>query len=411
MKRDVLIVGGGMAGLSCATFLNRCGQSFQLLEASGRFGGRVGSDRVEGYVLDRGFQVFLDAYPTARELLDYKMLHLKAFQSGALIHHKGRFGVFADPLRHPSQLLDTLTGPLPMRDLFRLGLLNPRLKKTNLDQALAVEDQSTLAFLERQGYSERAIEIFWRPFLGGIFLEAELSTSARMFQMVFSLFARGRATLPETGMQAIPDQLASRLPASSLKLDCRVVETGPRHVRLASGEVLEGAHVVDARDPWSVQGVAQAARGTRCFYFAAEPPPWSRPWLVLCPEAKKIQTLSFLNQLHPERSPAGQALLSVSTLSLDATEDEIREDLLRLFGRRVLSWPLLRSYALPHALPGQNAGHLNPASRTGKNEAGVFCCGDHLETASIEGAMRSGKRIAEQISALSGHADMRAPGV
>lgn len=394
MTKSILIVGGGLSGLACAVTLAKAGKPFELFEGANRWGGRAGSDRKDGYILDRGFQVFLDAYPTAADLLDFEALDLKAFASGALVAMGGSLKQMADPFRHPGGLLRTLAGPLPPADLLRLGRLTLNLKFMRPEQALSVRDVSTLTFLQNFGFSEKAMERFWRPFLGGIFLEADLATSSRMFHFVFSFFARGRATLPREGMQAIPDQLVAKLPKQSLHLNTRVTELTPEGIRLADGSWVDGRAVVDARDPWA-DPEAPGACGTVCFYFACDAVPWSGPWLVLCPEAKHINTLTDLTQLHACVAPAGKHLVSVSSLNPTVVEEDVRTDLTALPGVKVEDWVLIERVAVPHALPAQPPGHLSPPSRTGGVSTGLLRCGDFLETASIEGALASGKRVGE----------------
>lgn len=403
MESPVLIVGGGMAGLACARRLAAAGRRFELFEGSERLGGRVGSVRREGYTLDTGFQVYLDAYPTAAEFLDLEGLGLRGFCSGALVARGGRFEVLADPLRHPGAVWRTLRGPLPVGDLLRLGGLSWRLRGWDAARALSVREESTLEFLRGAGFSEAAVERFWRPFLGGIFLEGGLATSSRMFHFVFGLFARGRATLPRGGMQAIPDQMAAVLPPGAVHLRSRVAEVTAEGVRLESGEWRAGSAVVDARDPWSGEaGAGVAALGTSCFYVTCERVPWTAPWLVLCPECRRINTLTALTRVHPEYAPAGRQLLSVSCLGTEAGEGEVMDELRGLFGDRAGRLSLLERVDVPFSLPAQPVGVLGAAGRSGRRADGVWRCGDGRETASLEGAVVSGKRVADELCVRMG---------
>src|SRR6267378_5407065 len=109
---DVLIVGAGFAGLCCARELQAKGISFQILEASDGIGGRARTDAVDGFLLDRGFQVLLTAYPEAKRLLNYTALRLHSFEPGVLIRAGGGFHRVADPWRLPSAMLSTLAAPV-----------------------------------------------------------------------------------------------------------------------------------------------------------------------------------------------------------------------------------------------------------------------------------------------------------
>ena len=205
------IVGGGLAGLCCARRLMRGGVDVRLFEAADRLGGRVASDRVDGFIVDRGFQVLLTAYPEARSGLDLERLRLHRFYSGALVYCDGRLRRLADPRRHPLAGLRSALSPLlTFRDLPRLALLRTRLQRI-ADGMRPAEDVATGEYLRRSGFSERAIERFFRPFFGGVFLERELDTPLAKFAFVFTMFARGPAALPEGGIAAISAQVAEEL--------------------------------------------------------------------------------------------------------------------------------------------------------------------------------------------------------
>ena len=175
--RQVLIVGAGLAGLSCARRLTDVGFACTVLEASDQVGGRVRTDYVYGFQLDHGFQVFLSGYPEARRTLDYPSLNLHSFYPGALVWCAGRFHRVSDPFRRPQDLLQNLLSPVgSVADKLRVL----RLRRDALQQRLCARaggpDCQIKTVLEKYGFSELIRERFFRPFLGGIFLDDTLST-------------------------------------------------------------------------------------------------------------------------------------------------------------------------------------------------------------------------------------------
>ena len=98
-----IIIGGGIAGLTAAYYLQKAERDYTILEASDRIGGRIKTDEYNGFLMDRGFQVFLTAYPEARKILDYNTLELRAFNPGAvLLRSNGKIDYMGDPLRQLS---------------------------------------------------------------------------------------------------------------------------------------------------------------------------------------------------------------------------------------------------------------------------------------------------------------------
>src|SRR4051794_26838005 len=189
MVHDVVIVGAGLAGLCCARLLHQRGVPFLLLEASDGVGGRVRTDVVEGFRLDRGFQVFLTSYPEAKQVLDYKALDLKPFLPGALIRHAGRFHELTDPWRRPFAALRSLFSAVgSFADKLRVARLRSRSLSGTIEDRFRDPEFTTLQSPRDAGFSASMIEGFFRPFLGGIFLDRELRTSSRMFHFVFRMF-------------------------------------------------------------------------------------------------------------------------------------------------------------------------------------------------------------------------------
>ncbi|HZI16772.1 MAG TPA: NAD(P)/FAD-dependent oxidoreductase [Myxococcus sp.] len=405
---DVIVVGAGLAGLACARTLLASRVKVLLLEGGEAAGGRVRTDAHEGFLLDRGFQVYLTAYPEGRRALDHRALALRRFIPGAKVWRGGRLHTVADPLRRPVMALAHLFGPP--------GTLGDKLRVLELRQAALsgeVEDlwrrpqRSSRRYLEEVGFSEEMVEAFLRPFFAGIFLEGELATSSRFLEFVFRMFASGDTVVPERGMGAIPEQLAAALPAGILRMRAPVGEVWGHRVRLADGETIGAKAVVVAVDPASAVGLlpgmlAPPMNRVTCLYFAAPEPPVEGPWLVLNGEGRGlVNNVAVMSEVSPAYAPPGQSLVSVSVLGTPleagALEARVREELTAWFGAAVSAWRHLRTYVLPAALPAQPPSALEPAHRPVRLSPGLYVCGDHRDNASIDGALGSGRRAAEAV--------------
>lgn len=422
----VVIVGAGLAGLCCARTLHGAGVPYTIVEAGDAVGGRVRTDVVDGFRLDRGFQVLLAAYPECRSVLDYGALELRAFEPGAIVRIPGRFCKISDPWRRPGSAPRSLVSPVgTLGDKLRVGGLRATLRTRSLDAIASTPETTTVERLEGLGFTESMIERFFRPFLSGVFLDRELGTSSRMFEFVFKMFGAGDVVVPDRGMQAIPESLARDLPPGSVRLDTRVdrveevAESGSGWSVHANGARFEASHVVIATDGETSARLAGGdepeARwnGTTCLYYDAPSPPIAAPSLVLNGEGRgPIGTLAVMSAIAPGYAPAGRALVSVSVLDdaeakdggsggcasrEDALESSVRTHLGEWFGDGVDSWRHLRTYTIPHALPRQPPGVLEPWERPVRRRAGLYVCGDHVDQGSIQGAMVSGRRAAEAI--------------
>lgn len=405
---DVLIIGAGLAGLTCARTLQRRGVSFLLLDAADGIGGRVRTDVVDGFRLDRGFQVLLTAYPEAQAQLDYSKLGLRAFEPGAIVRAGGRFIEVADPFRKPWAAFGTLRARIgSLGDKFRIASLRSELRRATVEEIFSWESVSTLTRLRARGFSPRIIERFFQPFYGGVFLDPQLGVSSRMFEFTFKMFSEGDAAVPERGMQSVPEQLAEDFPEGSVRLGTRVDGLDGTEVRLEDGETLRAAAVVVATDGDSagrlLPGVGtHVFRSATCLYFTAPEAPVRRPVLVLNGSGRgPINNLHVASAVAPSCAPRGKALISVTVLGIPSRSDEslatsVREQLQRWYGRAVDGWRLLRIYRITHALPVvSNPGRPAPARIT----AGVYVCGDHRSSPSIQGAMESGRLAAEALLA------------
>jgi len=411
---DAVVVGAGLSGLACALRLEQAGLEVALLEAGDGPGGRVRTDVVEGFRLDRGFQVLLTAYPEARRMLDYGALELRPFRPGALVRRRGAFHRVGDPLRRPQDALVTLrAGFGSLLDKLRVLRLRREALAGSVDSLFTRPETTARARLRAAGFGDEFVEAFFQPFFGGILLDRELLGSSRMLEFVFRMLASGDTALPARGMQAIPDQLAARLRPGTLRTRARVTGVEPSAVTLATGERLAARAVVVATEGPEAARLtgalaAPGSRGACCLYFAAERPPIDEPLLVLDGDGDgPVNNLCVPSAVAPDYAPAGASLVSATVVGVpdqDAADLEraVREQLAGWFGPEAMRWRHLRTYRIPHAQPAQEPPALEPPARPARLAGGLHVCGDHRENASIDGALRSGRRAADSLLAELG---------
>jgi phytoene dehydrogenase-like protein len=375
----------------------------------------VRTDLVDGFRLDRGFQVLFTAYPEARALLDYDALGLRRFWPAARVRASGRVSLLGDPFRRPSLLLATVRSPVgTLLDKLRVLRLRQRALTTTLHEIFEAPERTADEELRALGFSDAMIDGFFRPLLGGIFLDPSLRTSSRMLYFVYRMLAEGDTVVPAAGMGAIPAQLASGLSAGAIVLNTRVADLVRRDgrvtgVRRDDGMVAEGAAVVvatGASEAAALSGVPLAARprDVSCLYFATARPPLAGPVLVLNGDGEgPVLNLAVMTEVSPGCAPAGQHLVACVVMGVTDAADEslerdVRQQMRGWFGTEtVAAWRHLRTYRVPWAQFSQEPGVLDPAHRPVRREPGLYVCGDHVENASINGAMASGRRAAEAV--------------
>ena len=404
----VLIVGAGLSGLACAVTLHEAGIPVQVFEASDGVGGRVRTDLVDGFLLDRGFQVYLSAYPEAGKLLDLEALNLQPFEPGALVFDGSNIHRVMDVFRRPTTMIESALAPVgTFMDKVRVALLRFRSLGSSETEIAARPDQQTKSFLQKFGFSENMIEGFFSAFYGGIFLERDLRTSSRMFEFTFKMFSQGSATLPATGMGAIPLQLAKRLPPQTIRIHSAIASATPDTLSLPSGEEILGSQVVIAtQTPQTarlVPGFAAkepAWRSVTNVYFHTEKSPLSEAIIALNTSGEgQVNNVCVISDVAPGYAPKDRSLISVSLLGIHKNSDipnAVKEELYSWFGEQTRDWKHLRTDLIKHALPEQGPG-LKSSGHLFID--GMHICGDHTSSASIEGAITSGIKTAEAIIA------------
>ena len=409
----IVIVGAGMAGLTCANYLHRAGRAVVVLEAAEAVGGRVRTDVTpDGFRLDRGFQVLLTKYPEVQRLLDYGALDLKAFLSGAVIRlASGKESTLRNPLRQPVAALPAAFSPIgTLMDKLRIASLAQHVARRSSEELLARPSTDTLTFLRRYGWSEQIIDNFFRPFFGGVFLDRGLTTASNFFEFVLKQFVEGEAVVPALGMQQIPEQLAARLPAGTVRLNSAVEAIDGTTVRLRGGETLQASAVVVATEgntasellPALPQAPATTWRRTTCTYFSATTSPGRHDRLLRlnAMPGQLSHNVCFPSDVAPAYAPAGRTLVSVSThgehgLPETTLTTMLRAELMLWFGEEVSQWEHLRTYDLPYALPVYAAGQ--PVQQPQRISATLYRCGDVTAYPSLNAAMSSGREVAEMI--------------
>lgn len=401
----MVVVGAGLAGLRCAGLLARAGLDVVVLEASDGVGGRVRTDRVDGFLLDRGFQVFNDAYPAARAALDLPALALRPMDSAVVVRRGGRLRRIGNPLAHPTDAIGLArTDLLGLGQKARLGAYAAAVTTLPTSRLLRRPDVAAQDAWSAAGISAETVDAVLRPFFSGVVLEEQMTTSRRFLDLMMRMFARGRSTVPAGGMGVIPAQLADRLPPSAVRLESPVRAVRPDGVELAGGESLGAGAVVVATDPWTAHelvpelGTPPVANGVTTVYHSGPTLPGQRSTLVADADGSPVASSIVLSAAAPSYAPAGRALVATSLVhdpdAPAAGDDVVLPVLAELHGRPTDGWERLAEYVLPHALPAMPAPHdfARPV-RVGE----VYVAGDHRDTSSIQGALVSGRRAAEAV--------------
>ena len=414
-SRHITVVGAGIAGLAAARTLSDRGHRVLLLEAGDRPGGRVASDRIAGCTVDRGFQVFLSAYPEAKRFLDLRALDLKAFMPGAYVWNGARTAAIAHPLREPLMALGgVLCGIVPPRDAVRMIPFARRALRGPSDGPGAAAGTTALARLEEAGISRTTIDRFFRSFFGGVFFDRSLGTDASRLDFLLRMFAEGFACVPARGMGEIAAQMAAPL-AGGIRLGARVEHIDGTRVTLAGGERLDSDAVIVATGAHDlsrlVPGLPEIAWcGTLAAWFTTPDPALLPRGLVLNGTGQgAFNHGAAMSAIAPSYAPPGRGLFVANTaylprdsdLSADVAADMHRTLRLALGAAVTDGWELVEVQRIRRAIPRQwpqDLAHRLPSALGPR----VFVAGDHLEDASINGAMRSGRLAAERCAAALG---------
>ncbi len=402
---DVVVIGAGLAGLTAARTIQRSGKSVVVLEASDAVGGRVRTDEVDGFLLDRGFQVMLTAYPELRRQANLDELDLRAFDPGALVWRNGKGHVVSDPFRAPATIATSALAPIgTLGDKMRVAALRLRARRIRHDELLRGNDISTIVALRGFGFSTKIIDRFFRPLFGGIQLDPTLATSRRMFDIIFRSLADGESVVPARGMQRLPEHLAAALTPGTVRLNTRVTSIDTTSVTTAAGERITARAVVVATESPAASALlglpTRESRVVGNVYFSADVAPTKEKLVILDGTGKgPVLNVVVMSNVSEHYAPKGKHLISVALPGVvnGDLESIARTQLRGWWGTQVDAWKHLRTYAITHAGPTQEPP-FSPKQRVDLG-GGRFVCGDHRDTGSIQGALYSGRRCGEAVIA------------
>ncbi|RYU93565.1 NAD(P)/FAD-dependent oxidoreductase [Emticicia agri] len=407
---STVIIGGGISGLTCARYLNDKGMSFVMIESSDALGGKVRTDIVDGFRLDRGFQVLLTNYAEARKILNYSNLDLKYFEPGALIKAKKGFTKLENPFKSKGASLSMAFSPVgSWSDRLKINKFGKYVSEIPDDELFGMDDMATISFLKSYGWSKEIIQQFFMPFFGWAFLDNTLHTSSNLFHFLFKQFFKGEVAIPAAGMQAIPEQMAEQISKEKIRLNTLVKGIEGNRVFLDGGEVLTTDRIVIASDPYTASGLLGENATfdyyiNTCTYFSAEYSPLKgQKFLTLNPDSKGlVHSLCVPTDISPAYGIAGKALISVSTQGLEKIDERnhisrIKRELYDWFGAQVNVWKHLRTYHIPEASVRFPAGTKKQVLKLDEN---LYRCGDYLAYPSLNAAMQTGREVAEMISEI-----------
>lgn len=401
MAKPIVIVGAGLAGLVCARKLHRSGKEVIVLDSEDRPGGRMKTDLIDGFRLDRGFQTLFTAYPHAVQELDYSTLNLRKFERGALVWD----GDGLHKVSRDDPLEMAFSRFLRLSDKLKIFSYTNEVKSLSLDDIWHLEDISGEAALRQFGFSEEFLDRFARPFFGGIFLDRSLSVSARMLAFVWKMLSEGDTAIPALGIEQIPQQIALDLPQASLKMGTRVEsilrENGAAvGVQLVKGKKIDAEAIVVATDGSTAarltgESLKEDYRGSICLYFEAPVRPVFGGYIVLNGSGSgQVNHVAPMMNVAPELAPPGRGLVSVTILGESPKDDGFlgREALYELGywfpKRQVQDWRLLRVDRIRHAQLSMAPRRKRLAMESGAS--GLYVCGEATSHGSIDGAIESG---------------------
>ncbi|WP_432033490.1 FAD-dependent oxidoreductase [Streptomyces antibioticus] len=436
-QADVVVVGAGVAGLAAAHRLISAGVTTAVLEAAPYVGGRMSTEKVDGFRLDRIGQLLSTAWPELGLTPGLDALVLRPFAPGVLLHSDGRHhragaqaGVgSARGALHAVRALASAprAGALPRPrpgagavpaprvrpgaplgtavDQARLGAALTRLAATSAERLLRRPELPAAEALAARGLPARTLDGFLRPLLAALLCDPDLGTSSRCADLALRSFAAGRLCLPEGGAEVVPELLARTLPAGTVHTGVRATSVSTTSVTTAEHGEFRCRAVLVATDARSAAELLPGLRVpdfhpvTVLHHTTDEPPPTGASLLLDADRGGPVAHTAVVSGVDPSRAPAGRALISSTVLGTPpgGVDTAVRMHLSRLYGVPTTRWETLAVQHTAEAVPAMRPPHdpLRPVRLL----AGLYVCGDHRDTSTVQGALHSAHRAAAAIVA------------
>ncbi|WP_077796116.1 NAD(P)/FAD-dependent oxidoreductase [Streptomyces sp. JHA26] len=432
-QADVVVVGAGISGLAAAHRLTSAGVTTTVLEAAHGVGGRMATEKVDGFRLDRIGQLLSTAYPELRLTPGLDGLALLPFAPGVLLHSEGRHHRAGAPagargargalhtVRALASAPRSVSAPrLPGRpvpaprprpgaplgtavDQARLGAALSRLAGTPVERLLARPELPAAQALAARGLPARTIDGFLRPLLAALLYDPDLTTSSRCADLALRAFASGRPVLPEGGAETVPELLARTLPPGTVRTGVRVTSVATNAVTTAEHGVVRCRAVLVATD---ARAAAELLPGLRVPDFhpvtvvhhtTDEPPATGASLLLDADRGGPVAHTAVVSHVDPSRAPAGRALVSSTVLGPVPSDVDaaVRIHLARLYGTSTDRWETLAVHHTAEAVPAMRPPH--DPHRPVRLLAGLYVCGDHRDTSTVQGALHSAHRASAAI--------------
>ena len=396
---DIIIVGAGISGLTCAQKCNENSKDFLLIEKSSRIGGRVGSVKSERFIFDLGFQVYNTAYNTMNGLLKNKPEEYLPFLPGAKIMIKDSSTIISDPMRNFSKILNTIfSTAASLSDKIRVLKLKNHLSNYSIELDDS-KDMQTIDYLRGYGFSEKIIDNFFNPFFSGIFLENKLETSSKFFKYVFSNFNSGLAVIPKNGMQEIPNQIISNIDPSQILLNTQVDKILPGNkLELSNGSTIVFNNLILTNESCALAGQPSINyNSVSTAYISSNRSFKDSRYIHLFPQDDLINNIAFVSSVSPNYAPKDKTLLSISILGKNeiiGIDKKLKQKMVFYFGGDISDYKVEKTINTKKATLNQLPGFYENKI---KQEGNVIFAGDHMFNGSIEGAAISGIKAYERI--------------